>query len=307
MEKGEPVLRADLLGRGFTDDEVRRARRAHRWTPLRPGAYLPEDDPRLNVPDDRHRLLARATVPRLAAGAVVSHVSAAVLHGLPVWGVPLRTVHVTRDARSGGRTSRHVQLHAAPIGPDEIVVIDGLAVTTLARTVVDVARTAPFETAVTIADAALFSRQLTWPEVDEAMVRAGRRRGGPASRRVVAFANGLADGPGESRSRVRMSGLGIPRPVLQHVVRDRDGLFVAQVDFWWPGSGVVGEFDGLIKYGRSLKPGEESAEAVYREKLREDAIRAQNDVRTVIRWTWRDIDTFADVAERLRRVLSPPR
>jgi hypothetical protein len=41
-------------------------------------------------------------VARLAAGAVCSHVSAAVLHGLPVWQVPLGRVHVTRAPNGSG-------------------------------------------------------------------------------------------------------------------------------------------------------------------------------------------------------------
>lgn len=307
IETGRPVLRADLLGRGLTDDEVRRARRAHRWTPLRPGAYLPEGDPRLSDPEERHRLLVLSTAARLAPGAVVSHLSAAVLHGLPLWGVPLRTVHITRNGQSGGRRSSHVHLHAAPIDVDETATIDGVRVTSPARTVVDVARTAPFETAVTVADAALFAELVTRAEIEDAMARAGRRCGAPAARRVVAFADGLADGPGESRSRVRIHAMGLPRPVLQHVLNDRDGRFVAQVDFWWADAGVVGEFDGALKYGRALKPGQDPADAVYLEKLREDAIRAQDGVRTVVRWGWRDVDTFPAVAERLRRALGPAR
>ena len=51
---------------------------------------------------------------RLAAGAVCSHVTAAVLHGLPVWQVPLGRVHVTRAPNgSGSRTNARVHVHVA--------------------------------------------------------------------------------------------------------------------------------------------------------------------------------------------------
>lgn len=125
------------------------------------------------------------------------------------------------------------------------------------------------------------------------------------SRRVIAFANGLADGPGESRSRVRMARAGIPAPVLQQVVDDRYGRFVGQVDFWWPHAGVIGEYDGEVKYGRLFRPGQDPAEVVHREKLREDALRAQPGVRTVVRWTWQDVDRFDELAVRLRELLAP--
>ncbi len=35
----------------------------------------------------------------------------------------------------------------------------------------------------------------------------------------------------------------------------------------------MGEFDGRIKYGRLLRPGQEAGDAVFEEKRREDAIR----------------------------------
>jgi predicted transcriptional regulator of viral defense system len=305
IRTGQPALRGDLLRAGVTDDEMRRALRNGLWCAVRPGAYLRVDDPALAEPEQRHVQLVLATVARLDGTPVVSHLSAAALHGLPLWGVPLRTVHVTRDVRSGGRRTRHLHVHPAPIGSDEVVVVRGLPVTSAARTVVDVARTVRFESAVVIADAALKARLCSRDELEVAVARAGRRSGGPASRRVVAFANGLADGPGESRSRVRMHLAGLPRPVLQHEVHDRNGLRIGQVDFWWRQAGVIGEYDGAIKYGRLLRPGQDPATVMYREKLREDALRAQPGVRTVVRWTWRDIEEFDELASRLREAVGP--
>jgi hypothetical protein len=154
------LLRHDMLRRGMSEDDVRRALRAGEIQPLRPGAYLDPADPRWRDADERHRALTDATFAQLAPGAVVSHVSAAVRHRLPVWGVSLRTVHVTRGLRSGGRGGRRLRTHAAPLRADEIVVIDGLPTTSVARTVADMARHAPFETAVSIADASLHGRSV---------------------------------------------------------------------------------------------------------------------------------------------------
>jgi len=36
---------------------------------------------------------------------------------------------------------------------------------------------------------------------------------------------------------------------------------------------TVGEFDGKIKYGRLLKPGQRIEDEIFEEKLREDAVR----------------------------------
>lgn len=294
-------LRRDLLRRGMSEDDLRRALRAKELRPLRPGAYLEATDPRWRDAEERHRALTEATFLQLTPGAVVSHVSAAIRHRLPVWGVPRDTVHVTRDRGSGGRGGRRLRLHAAPLPVGDVVLVDGLPTTSPARTVIDMARTAPFETAVTIADAALHTELVDAEQLAAAVRAASGRRGAGRARSVLAFADARADGPGESRSRVRMDRLGVADPVLQHRFEDARGRHVGTVDFWWPAEGVVGEFDGAEKYGRSLRPGETLGDAVMREKRREDALRAQPGIRTVVRWTWDEIATFTAVAARLPR------
>src|SRR5687767_11461134 len=86
-------LRRDAVRSGWSDGELARLVRAGELERLRRGAYvngvLPENAAAL------HRLLIRATVGGLRRSAVVSHQSAAVLHGLPLWDVALDRVHVT--------------------------------------------------------------------------------------------------------------------------------------------------------------------------------------------------------------------
>jgi len=78
----------------------------------------------------------------------------------------------------------------------------------------------------------------------------------------------------------------------------RLGDATAYCDFGWPAQRTVGEFDGKVKYGRLLRPGQEPGDAVYAEKLREDAIRAEDW--EVVRWTWADLRNFAATAARIR-------
>lgn len=78
-----PTSAADLLARGYSHNELARSARRGELVRLRRGAYLRPEE----VADDaelRHRQLVEATVPLLGSG-VVSHLSAAVLNGLPVW------------------------------------------------------------------------------------------------------------------------------------------------------------------------------------------------------------------------------
>jgi hypothetical protein len=77
---------------------------------------------------------------------------------------------------------------------------------------------------------------------------------------------------------------------------------VFEVDFGWPELQTVGEFDGLAKYRRLLKPGQDPAEVVVAEKLREDEIRDLG--LRVVRWVWAEIDDFAPVAGRIRRAFA---
>lgn len=294
-----PLLRPALLSSGVTDDELRRMRRRGELAPITAGAYVDPGDPRLRRPESRHALLVAAAVPRLAADAVLSHVSAAVHYGLPVWNVPLGRVHATRARRSGGLRTGRLHVHTAPLEDDEVVEHEGVAVTSPARTLLDLARTVGFEQAVAVADAALHRHLLTRDDLDGGLARVARWPGAPRARRVVAFADPRPESVGESRSRVVMARLGVAPPVLQWRVVDARGRVLGTADFGWPEHGVAGEFDGFVKYGRLLLPGQVPADVVFAEKRREDAMRTV--LRAFARWTWDEIGSFGEVARRLPR------
>src|SRR6185437_1511196 len=94
--------------------------------------------------------------------------------------------------RLGARRGSEVHVHCAPLRADEIVVVNGVVGTSLARTVVDVARAVPFEQAVVVADAALRAG-LGRPVLAEALRRAKGWLGAPAARRAAAFADGRSE------------------------------------------------------------------------------------------------------------------
>ena len=272
----DPLLTRDLTGAGYSHDELARMGRTGELVHLRRGAWLagvPEDDA------DRHRLLISAT-SALTGDGVVSHVSAAVLHGLPTFG-PLDRVHLTRPDGRGKRRG-HVHRHVAPLGTGEAVEHGGLAVTGLARTVVDLARVLPFHEAVATADAAL-RLGLERPALDEALGRASRRPGVGAARRAVAFADGRSESVGESFSRVTLHRCGLARTELQLEVAGPDGCLVGSCDFGWSAARTLGEFDGRAKYGLEG----DAADALWREKRREDRVRALGY--EVVRVVWADL------------------
>lgn len=288
--------RSALIASGFADHELARAVRDGELVRVRRGSYTscsaPENKER------RHLLRIRAVYPDLAPGTVISHSSAALLHGLPTWSLPLERVQVTKVRAYGGRRRQHLHVRVAALRDNEVEDVDGVLITSVARTVVDLARSSTFEPAVAIADAALSSGRVSADDLLRAVHESARRPGSAHARRVVAFADNRSESVGESRSRVAIVRAGLPVPELQWEVHNADGELVGRTDFCWREHGLAGEFDGRIKYGRLLRPGETAGDAVYREKLREDAIRACGY--HFERWRWQDLTDFRAVARRIR-------
>ena len=128
---------------------------------------------------------------------------------------------------------------------------------------------------------------VTKEELNAGLLTMQRWPGIRAARRVVEFLDVRSESPGESASRVRLVEEGLPRPELQHEIFGPDGRFIARVDFYWKDHKTVGEYDGKIKYGRLLKPGERIEDVIFSEKLREDAARDLGF--QVVRWIWPDL------------------
>ncbi len=122
----------------------------------------------------------------------------------------------------------------------------------------------------------------------------GVLRGDPTGRTpaklqiTVRLARHGAQSIGESLGRHLMWTQHLPEPQLQFKVYDEVGNLIGITDFAWPEFGLLGEFDGKIKYGRLLKDGETASDVVVREKEREDRIREVTRW-LMIRYVWRDL------------------
>jgi len=81
-----------------------------------------------------------------------------------------------------------------------------------------------------------------------------------------------------------------------------DGTVAGTSDWAWREYGLLGEFDGRVKYGRLLKPGESPGDAVFREKRREDELREMTGW-PMFRLIWSDYDRPVATADRIRRLL----
>jgi hypothetical protein len=231
--------------------------------------------------------------------AVISHQSAAALLGLPLWGVPLDQVHVTRRPPASSQATGPLRAHVARLRDDEVTVVEGLAVTEPTRTVLDLARSLPFEVAVVVVDAALNAELVSADTVRTRLADLAGTRGSRHAARVIRFADARSESVGESRSRVALAELGLLPPTLQYPVRSTAGVFLGRADFAWEEAGVIGEFDGRVKYGRLLRPGQDPGDAVFQEKRREDAMRDAGW--EVVRWTWGDLAAPDELGDRVRR------
>ena len=197
----EVMSTGELFERGWAKYDLARRVRDQDLARVRRGAYAEPLPPDASA-ENRHRQLIAAALPGLHPGAVVSHGSAAVVHALPVWRGALDRVHVTRSIASGGHRRRLVHVHAAPLRDSDVIRVNGVAVTSIARTVLDLARTVPFQQAVSAGDRALalgldpealrngLARMRSWPGVR-------------AAQRSCGFMDPRSESVGESFSRVR--------------------------------------------------------------------------------------------------------
>jgi hypothetical protein len=179
--------------------------------------------------------------------------------------------------------------------------IDGIPVTSLARTVLDLCRTLPIEQAVAAGDRAL-AHGLVMEVLEEALSRMRRWPGTSQARRAVAFLDARSESAGESASRVRLHQDGLPAPDLQRDIFGPTGRFVARVDFYWDEERTIGEFDGKVKYGRLRRPGESMEDVVFAEKVREDALRDLGW--QIVRWLWADLYRPGVIRDRVLRAFA---
>ncbi len=249
------------------------------------GAYLPADQWQTLGPSARYGMRVRA-VAATHPGIILARAAAAAVWALPWIGARPMRVDVLAPTGPSGSTpliSRHVEPET------EVVEIDGMLVTGLARTVVDIARGIDLHRAVAIAYAALNEKTrgglalvVPAPDLERELAEIAFRHGEARARHVVDFADGRSGSPIESSSRLTIDELGLPSPVLQHPF-PRTGGGLWWVDFWWPEVGLVGECDGAAKYlDPALRNGRTADQVVYDEKLREDDIRRR--CRAFARW-----------------------
>jgi predicted transcriptional regulator of viral defense system len=291
--QGGVFLRRQALDCGYSSDDVVRHSRTL-WRRVRRGAYAERE--LVDGADELalHRLIVHAVMAATNRDVVVSGVSAAVLHGFDLWKPALSRVELTSETDTS-RLELDVHHHRAELLPDDVVGVNGLRVTSIARTLVDVARTSDFEQGVVAADSALRLLQRPCTDLRPLIDRYGQWPGGRRLAAMFNFADGRADNLAESRTRALLHTALLPPMTPQVFIYDEDFVLVGIADLAAIGCGTLVEFDGRAKYGID---GQDVRVQLIAEKMRSD--RMGDLGYEIARPMWEDLST-----RRLRRRVQP--
>ena len=256
------ATRGQLRRAGISDSGIRRRLSSGSWGEPLPGVV----DLRTHRPSWHGRLQALL----LAAGprAWASHRTAAYLHGfLDVARPPGLDVLVPRGRHPRVGT---VRLHTTvAIAKDEVTVHDGLACTSAARTLLDLAM---IEADPVLERLALDLGRRSPRALEEVSGLLDRHARRPGRGRLRGILDRLPrdvsrlESPLEVHGVARLSAVGLLPPRLQYQVRDPWGVPVKRVDAAWPAARLVVEFDGAAYHDASAQRAEDAA---VRDRLRE--------------------------------------
>lgn len=276
------VSRRQLLAAGVGPSAIKNRLRKGRIHRIHRGVYAIGHD-RIDIRGRWH-----AAVLACGEGAVLSHQSAAALWGLVR---PYGPVHVT--ARYGWASRRHIQLHESHLRPTERTTKDGIPVTSVARTLFDLAEAA---------DCRRLER--TWEEADRLGLLELRavervcelsygRRGIKPIRRLLAEARApsITRSALEERFAEFCRQHRLPPPATNVTLLDRE------VDAYWSGPRLVVELDGFAYHRHRA--------AFERDRARDAALQATGY--RVIRLTHRRLQAEPEaIAAELRKLLEVP-
>lgn len=315
-----PLLRttAHLLDMGWKERRLRHAVERGVLHKLRRGVYIDGEVWSQLWPESRHRAEVIAAADGTGGQFVASYDSAAVVLGLALYRHVPAVVHATVDSGIRISSGARVFRHSEPLAADDIMVRDGIACTSLSRTTFDVMRSLSPEAAIACADASLGAAAVTrrvqdehraglWREdLTRRVTDAKHGRGVRQARRMIELADGRAESPGESVSRLQLLRLGFATPRVQVPVPAPDGGWY-WVDFGLDDVGALGEFDGKEKYvDEAKRRGQSMEQVILDEKRREDWIRGTTH-RRFPRWGDEHIGSPQKLRQRLMSFhITPP-
>lgn len=270
-------------------DDVLTALRSGRLRRIQRGIYLPRRIEAAPVVLARAALISSGVID-----AVPSHETAARVHRIAV---PedecVQHVTVSRDQRRRNRPD--LRFYTRSLGCGEVETRDGVPVTTVPRTLADLATSLERVRAVWALDDALRRRLCTKTDILAVIKRWRGGAGCVSALDRLDEADGVADSILETAGRLVLRDRGVPLPIPQHELRGPDGALVARLDGAYLREKVALEFDRADPHGLP--------EAVFRDRWRQNGLPQLGW--TVLRFTWwdvmRDPDGVAAIVERTLR------
>ncbi|MGK5442760.1 hypothetical protein ACSNN7_13220, partial [Micromonospora sp. URMC 105] len=221
-----------------------------------------------------------AAVTSLGAGAFAVLDTAAELHR--IGGLrPNPAVHVSvpvERPRPQRPTDPDLVVHQLTVDRGDICRVAGVPATTPLRTLADVILRADRYAAVSALDSALHRQLVTDADLSSIPALIAGRRGAIVARSHLAEADGRAQSPLETRTRLRCVDGGVPPDALQLEVRDHDGYLLGIGDLGWRAARLIAEADGRDPH--------RTPQALYEDRARQN--RLINAGWRILRFTWAD-------------------
>lgn len=299
---GEIWLTRDALALGHDHKSIARLVRSGDWHRLRHGAYCLGEAWRRGDERTRRMLLSRAVYVASRTHILLSHTSALDVMGIDFWDLD-GPVHLTRTDGRAGRREAGVAQHCGTVIAEDVSMRHGFWVTSPTRTGLDCLAIGDLEHCLVVIIMLLRSEETTVPLMRRRLAAMVHWPHTLHSDLVLLLADDRIESIGEIRTWYLLWAQGLPMPVPQWKIYDRNGVVVARLDFAWPEFGVFLEFDGRVKYEGFLREGESATDAVLREKRREELVCGLTGWRC-IRITWADLHRPERTAARIRATLA---
>jgi len=126
----------------------------------------------------------------------------------------------------------------------DISTVRDLRLTSITRTVADVARRLSVIEATAVFDMALHRRQVTAGQLRQWIASHAGYRGIGNLRQAIELAEPATESPMETRLRLLLVLAGLPKPKVQVSLRDENGIFIARPDLYYPTKRLAIEYDG---------------------------------------------------------------
>ncbi len=287
------VTRRQALAAGMTDRMIHRRVASGLWKRIEPGTF--------RLIGQHDSLLSRLAAATTALPAVVSHESAAELHGLAH--VPRGRAVVTVPLRTGRRFPDVYVHQSTDLTSDFVVMVADLPATSLPRTIVDLAAVLRPARLERVVDDCLVTKRLPLEDL-QGTLSSLARRGKPGVQRLRKTLEGRSPGLEMSESVLErklvrlLLEAGLPEPLQQFPLPWR-AQQSGRVDLAYPAACLLIEADSRRWHSLS--------EAFETDRRRDNL--AMLAGWRVLRFTWQDItDRSAQVVAMIREALAanPP-